>query len=284
MLENINRALQLSGLQGASLMYSPLASAEAVLSREDSENGAVVVDIGDQLTHLGVFLRGALFHSAVIDPEGFVKNGNEWVLKARLYDARFFFEEDQRTPLIDRLGSLDHLTFHRELGSYAEKTGRIAAIAAKLATRLGFDADQATTAARACKCDLRTLMVGEFPELQGVMGGEYLRREGAPEAVWQAVKEHYQPIAAEAPIPATDLGCVLAVADKLDTLAGCFAIGQIPSGSKDPLALRRAGAGIVRILWEKGWGLSPIELCRMALQALGGRATRPEADTLEALE
>lgn len=218
------------------------------------------------------------------DPEGFIKSGNEWVLKARLYDARFFFEEDRRTPLRDRLESLAHLTFHRELGSYAEKTGRIAAIAPELAGRLGLDAGHALAAARACKCDLRTLMVGEFPELQGIMGGEYLRREQAPEPVWKAVKEQYQPIAAEAPIPETDLGCVLAVADKLDTLAGCFAIGQIPSGSKDPLALRRAGAGIVRIFWEKGWTLSPIELSRMALKNLGERATRPESDTLEALE
>ena len=116
------------------------------------------------------------------------------------------------------------------------------------------------------------------------MGGEYLRHEQAPEPVWQGVKEHYQPIAAEAPIPVTDLGCVLAVADKLDTLVGCFAIGQIPTGSKDPLALRRAGAGIVRILWEKGWPLSPLELCRIALKALGERATKQESDTLEALE
>jgi len=177
------------------------------------------------------------------DPAGFIKSGNEWVLKARLYDARFFFEEDRRTPLLDRLDSLQHLTFHRELGSYFEKTERIAAIAGELAKRLDLDAQQAGTAARNCKCDLRTLMVGEFPELQGVMGGEYLRHEQAPEGVWKAVKEHYQPVAAETPIPATELGCVLAVADKLDTLVGCFAIGQIPSGSKDPLALRRAGAG-----------------------------------------
>jgi glycyl-tRNA synthetase beta chain len=218
------------------------------------------------------------------DPEGFVRSGNEWVLKARLYDARFFFEEDRRTPLIDRLESLKHLTFHRELGSYFEKTERIVIIARELAKRLELDAEQAGTAARACKCDLRTLMVGEFPELQGVMGGEYLHHEQAPEGVWKAVKEHYQPIAADAPIPGTDLGCVLAVADKLDTLVGCFAIGQIPTGSKDPLALRRAGAGIVRILWEQGWSLSPLELCRMALRALAARATKPESDTLEALE
>ena len=218
------------------------------------------------------------------DPEGFIRSGNEWVLKARLYDARFFFEEDRRSPLIGRLDSLAHLTFHRELGSYLEKTERITAIATDLAKRLGVDTGHAAAAARNCKCDLRTLMVGEFPELQGAMGGEYLRHEKAPEPVWKAVKEHYQPIAAEAPIPSTDLGCLLAVADKLDTLVGCFAIGQIPSGSKDPLALRRAGAGVVRILWERTWSLSPMELCRIALKALGTRAAKPESDTLEALE
>jgi glycyl-tRNA synthetase beta chain len=217
------------------------------------------------------------------DPEGFVKSGNEWVLKARLYDARFFFAEDLKSPLIARLEGLEHLTFHRELGSYLEKTNRIATIAKELATRLNLDAGQAETAAKACKCDLRTLMVGEFPELQGVMGGEYLKHEGAPEGVWKAVKEHYEPSAADAPIPSSELGCVLAIADKLDTLVGCFAIGQIPSGSKDPLALRRAGAGITRILWERGWSLSPMELCKLALKALGSRASKPEGDTLEAL-
>lgn len=245
--------------------------------KEHQKSFCIENEQGDLLPH---FLAAA---NRPDDPEGFVKSGNEWVLKARLYDARFFFEEDRRTPLLARLDSLTHLTFHRELGSYFEKTERIATIAAALAQHLNLDAGQATEAARACKCDLRTLMVGEFPELQGVMGGEYLRHEQAHESVWKAVKEHYQPIAAEAPIPGTDLGCVLAVADKLDTLAGCFAIGQIPSGSKDPLALRRAGAGITRILWEKAWAISPLELCRMALKALGARATKPEADTLEAL-
>ncbi len=230
------------------------------------------------------------------DPAGFIKSGNEWVLKARLYDARFFFDEDRRTPLIDRLESLKHLTFHRELGSYFEKTERIVTIATELAKRLDLDTEQATTAARACKCDLRTLMVGEFPELQGVMGGEYLRHEKAPEAVWKAVKEHYQPVAAEAPIPSAPLGYVLAIADKLDTLVGCFAIGQIPTGSKDPLALRRAGAGIVRILWEntETWVspaasrvgaafLSIDQLMEIGLAAVKNRATQPEDQTREAL-
>jgi glycyl-tRNA synthetase beta chain len=218
------------------------------------------------------------------DPEGFVKSGNEYVLRARLYDARFFCEEDLKTPLLDRLEKLKHLTFQRELGSYFDKTERIALLAGALASSLGLDGTEARLAARACKCDLVTLMVGEFPELQGIMGGEYLKREKAPEALWKAVKEHYQPIAAEAPCPATPLGAILALADKLDTVAGCFAIGQVPTGSKDPLALRRAGQGIIRILFERGWNLNPLKAAQLALEGVGTRATQPAQATLEALE
>ncbi|MBK8792540.1 MAG: glycine--tRNA ligase subunit beta [Holophaga sp.] len=220
------------------------------------------------------------------DPEGFVKAGNEWVLRARLYDARFFVAEDRRTPLANRLDKLKQLTFHRELGSYVDKSERVTALVTSLAERLSSDPahlQEATQAAQVCKCDLVTLMVGEFPELQGVMGGEYLKHEGAPTAVWQAVKEHYQPISAEAPIPATPMGSLLAVADKLDTVAGCFAIGQIPSGSKDPLALRRAGQGIIRILWERDWNLTIETLVDLSLAVVKAKATKPEAETREAL-
>jgi glycyl-tRNA synthetase beta chain len=127
-------------------------------------------------------------------------------------------------------------------------------------------------------------MVGEFPELQGIMGGEYLRREHAHEKVWQAVKEHYQPLSADAPIPPSALGGILAIADKLDTVVGCFAIGLIPTGSKDPLALRRAGQGLVRILFEKGWNLNPLRIAALAFQGVADKATKPQAETLEALE
>jgi len=220
------------------------------------------------------------------DPEGFVQAGNEWVLRARLYDARFFVAEDRRTPLASRLDKLKQLTFHRELGSYFDKSERVTALVTSLATRVSSDAghvQEAAQAAQVCKCDLVTLMVGEFPELQGVMGGEYLKHEGAPEALWQAVKEHYQPISAEAPTPITAMGSLLAVADKLDTVVGCFAIGQIPTGSKDPLALRRAGQGIVRILWERGWNLSIETLLDLSLAVLKAKATKPEMETREAL-
>ncbi|MDR3672021.1 MAG: glycine--tRNA ligase subunit beta [Holophaga sp.] len=230
---------------------------------------------------LPAFLTGA---NRPDDPDGFLKSGNEWVLRARLYDARFFFDEDRKQPLLDRLEKLKHLTFQRELGSYYDKTQRIAALSSAMASSLGLDGTDGRLVAQACKCDLVTLMVGEFPELQGVMGGEYLKREKAHEKVWMAVKEHYQPLSADSPIPATSLGGILAIADKLDTVAGCFAIGQIPTGSKDPLALRRAGQGIVRILFERGWNLNPMAIAALALEGIGERATRPAKDTLDALE
>ncbi|HJU83284.1 MAG TPA: glycine--tRNA ligase subunit beta [Holophagaceae bacterium] len=217
------------------------------------------------------------------EAERLVAGGNEWVLKARLYDARFFFAEDRKHKLESKLDSLGHLTFQRELGSYLEKTQRVGALAASLAKGLGLDPEHAQQAARLAKCDLRTLMVGEFPELQGIMGGEYLRHEGTPEAVWMAVKEHYRPVGAEDGIPSTPMGCLLSLADKLDTVAGCFAVGLIPSGSKDPLALRRAGLGIIRILWERGWNLDLGALSESALTVIGTKATKPQAETLTAL-
>ena len=218
------------------------------------------------------------------DPKGFVKSGNEWVLKARLYDARFFFAEDRKHRLEARLDALKHLTFQRELGSYFDKTERVMKLAERLAGLLGLDAAHAKEAARLAKCDLRTLMVGEFPELQGVMGGEYLQREKAPESVWRAVKEHYQPVGADDALPASEMGALLSIADKLDTVAGCFAVGLIPSGSKDPLALRRAGQGVVRVVWERGWGEHLKSAVFHAVEGIGARATKPQDDTLQALE
>lgn len=221
------------------------------------------------------------------DPSGFVKGGNEWVLKARLYDARFFLAEDRKHPLQDRLEKLKSLTFHRELGSYLQKTERVEALCAAMAHALGLDVVKAARAAKLSKCDLVTLMVGEFPELQGAMGGWYLEKEGADADVALAVREHYQPVSAEGPIPSTPLARLLSVADKLDTLAGCFAIGQIPSGSKDPLALRRAGQGIVRILWEQGWNLPVDAFLDLALgvmtQSASVKAVKEKAEIREAL-
>jgi glycyl-tRNA synthetase beta chain len=179
------------------------------------------------------------------DPEGFVRRGNERVLRARFNDARFFWETDQKKPLAARVPDLAHVTFQAKLGSYLEKTERVKA----LAGTLGGDA-HAVRAAELAKCDLTTELVKEFTELQGVVGGLYARAQGEPEPVWQAIYDHYKPESMEDAIPRNRTGQIVALADKLDTLRGCFGVGLIPTGSRDPFALRRAAQGIVKILAE----------------------------------
>ena len=179
------------------------------------------------------------------DPDGLVKHGNERVIKARFNDARFFWNVDQARKLADRVDDLAKVTFQAKLGSYKEKTDRVVA----LVKELGGNAD-AQRAALLCKCDLTTEMVKEFTDLQGVVGGLYAKAQGESGAVSQAIYEHYEPLSMEDSIPQTREGQILALADKLDTLRGCFAVGLIPSGSKDPFALRRAAQGLVKILVE----------------------------------
>ena len=174
-----------------------------------------------------------------------MKRGNERVLRARFNDARFFWETDQKKNLEERKADLAHVTFQAKLGSYLEKTERTVA----LARELGGDAD-ALRAAELAKCDLTTELVKEFTELQGVVGGLYARAQGEPEAVWQAIYDHYKPVSMEDSIPRSQAGRVVALADKLDTLRGCFGVGLIPTGSRDPFALRRAAQGVVKILVE----------------------------------
>jgi glycyl-tRNA synthetase beta chain len=179
------------------------------------------------------------------DSEGFVKRGNERVLRARFNDARFFWETDRKKSLEERKADLAHVTFQAKLGSYLEKTERTVA----LVRELGGDAN-ALRAAELAKCDLTTELVKEFTELQGVVGGLYARAEGEPEPVWQAIYDHYKPVSMEDSIPRSQAGRVVALADKLDTLRGCFGVGLIPTGSRDPFALRRAAQGVVKILVE----------------------------------
>ncbi len=189
------------------------------------------------------------------DPEGLVRRGNERVLRARFNDARFFWETDQKKKLADRVDDLGHVTFQAKLGSYLEKTGRVVA----LVRELGGD-EAAQRAARLAKCDLTTELVKEFTELQGVVGGLYAREQGEPEAVWQAIYDHYQPVSMEDAIPRSAAGQLVSIADKLDTLRGCFRVGLIPTGSRDPFALRRAAQGIVKILVEGGHRLPLVDL------------------------
>lgn len=186
------------------------------------------------------------------DPAGRVRAGNEWVVAARLADARFFYREDRRSPLADRLPRLASLTFHERLGSYRDKAERIVALADTLCDALGWDDERAdaATAGRLAKADLTTEMVKEFTSLQGQVGGLYAREDGHPEAVWQAVYDQYLPASTDDPIPRGRVGRAVALADRLDTLVGIFGIGMVPTGSRDPFGLRRAAQGVVRIALE----------------------------------
>jgi glycyl-tRNA synthetase beta chain len=184
------------------------------------------------------------------DPEGLVRQGNERVLRARFNDARFFWDFDQQKKLAERVDDLAHVTFQAKLGTYLDKTKRVRKLGKKLAKLAKVDAGPLERAALLAKCDLTTGMVKELTELQGVMGGLYAQSQGEPEEVWRAIYEHYLPESMEGPIPETAYGRLLSLADKLDTLAGCFKIGLTPTGSKDPFALRRAAQGVVRILVE----------------------------------
>jgi glycyl-tRNA synthetase beta chain len=178
------------------------------------------------------------------DPEGLVRRGNERVLQSRFSDARFFWDADQKKKLEDRLPDLAKVTFQAQLGSYLEKTNRVVELARV------FGSPDVERAALLSKCDLTTDMVKEFTDLQGIIGGLYAKAQGEPEPVWRAIYEHYKPLSMEDAIPHTKEGQLLSYADKWDTLTQCFRVGLIPTGSKDPFALRRAAQGVVRILVE----------------------------------
>jgi glycyl-tRNA synthetase beta chain len=184
-----------------------------------------------------------------------IRHGNERVLRARFNDARFFWEFDQRTPLAERLGLLEHVTFQKDLGSYAAKTERVRTLSARLSMLLQergvvLDAAALDQAAVLAKTDLTAELVKEFTELQGIVGGLYARAQGCSEATAAAIYDQYRPVSMDAPVPRTIEGSVLAIADKADTIAGMFGLGLEPTGSKDPFALRRAANGIVKILAE----------------------------------
>ncbi|MCH2393738.1 glycine--tRNA ligase subunit beta [Oceanibaculum sp.] len=183
--------------------------------------------------------------------------GNERVLRARLSDAKFFWDQDRKQSLESRLPALANITFHAKLGTLADKVGRVRALAAHLASLIpGADAKMADRAAQLAKADLVTGMVGEFPELQGIMGRYYARHDGEGEAVAEAIADHYSPLGPSDRCPTAPNSVALALADKLDTLVGFFAIDEKPTGSKDPYALRRAALGIIRLIVENGLRLS----------------------------
>ena len=197
-----------------------------------------------------------------------VRAGNERVVRPRLADAAFFYAADRKSTLASRREALASVTFQAQLGSLADKGARITALAAQIARIAGQDPEAAQRAAELAKCDLVTAMVGEFPELQGTMGRYYALNDGEPEGVAEAIAEQYMPRFAGDALPATGAGLALAVADKLDTLVGIFAIGQKPTGTKDPYGLRRSALGVLRILIETGIGLDLRELIRSALDSV----------------
>ena len=197
-----------------------------------------------------------------------IRKGYERVIRPRFADAKFFWDEDLKTPLASYQDALKNVTYQQALGSLWDKSIRVAELSRVIAGRIGVDAGQATRAAALSKCDLLTRMVGEFPELQGVMGRYYARHHGEQADVADALDSYYQPRFAGDAVAAGKIGQVLAVAERVDTLAGIFAVGLKPSGNKDPFALRRAALGLARTLIEGGIELDLTALLREALELL----------------
>ena len=200
---------------------------------------------GDKLTHRFLVVS----NMKVADPANII-TGNARVVRPRLADAKFFFETDKKTPLSARIGKLSRVVYHNKLGTQGERVDRLVKLAARIARRLGTDVAQAERAALLAKADLVTDMVGEFPELQGIMGRYYALADGEAASVADAIQSHYQPRFNGDALPQGAVACAVALADKLDALIGFFAIGQIPTGDKVPFGLRRAALGVLRILME----------------------------------
>jgi glycyl-tRNA synthetase beta chain len=211
------------------------------------------------------------------DPSVVVR-GNERVLRARLSDARFFFEEDKKVSLDSRVEALQAVVYQAKLGTSYEKMERFRALAVALAQQLRPALQEKTArAATLCKADLVSAMVGEFPEVQGVMGREYALLEGEDAEVAEAIREHYLPTQAGGALPTGDIGAFVSLADKLDTICGCFGVGLIPSGTADPYALRRSAIGILAIILERRYAVSLPDLLDRSLGLLAAKLNRPAA-------
>lgn len=197
-----------------------------------------------------------------------IRSGNARVVRARLADAKFFYDQDKKTTLESRIPELKNVVYHNKLGTQAERVERVKAIAARVADLIGANRDEAIRAAQLAKVDLLTLMVGEFPELQGIMGEYYAKHDGESEDVAKAIREHYQPRFAGDALPSTAVSLAVALADKLETLSGLFGIGQMPTGDKDPFALRRHALGVLRMLIEKQLNVSLSQLVDIGYEAM----------------
>lgn len=236
-----------------------------------------VLDSSGEL--LPVFLAVVNLES---DPEGIIRTGHERVLRARLADAAFFWDTDRKTSLQDRAPALRNVLFQEKLGSYHDKTQRVLRLLPKLTDALKTpellpDLEQA---AQLFKCDLITEMVKEFTDLQGVVGGLYARAEGRPAPVWRAIYEQYLPKGTNSPSPESITGAILALADRVDTVCGCFSVGLIPSGSGDPFAVRRQGNGVLKIIFDHRLSISLNLVIQWSLET-HGRSSEVVAEELK---
>jgi glycyl-tRNA synthetase beta chain len=248
--------------------YLRVPSEALVMTMESNQKFFPVLDAGGALTEK--FIGIANIESK--DPAE-IRRGYERVIRPRFADARFFYDEDLKRPLAEHQEALKAVTYQQKLGSVWDKCVRVAELARIVANRLGVDAALATRAAALSKCDLMTRMVGEFPELQGTMGRYYAKAQREPAELAAALDEYYAPRYAGDAIARGKLGQVLAVADKLDTLAGLFAIGQKPTGNKDPFSLRRNALGLARTLIEGRLELDLLGLLREAVEAFAAVST-----------
>jgi len=241
-----------------------------ILTMKANQKYFPLIDASGKLTN-----RFLVVSNISPDDASLVIGGNERVVRPRLADAKFFFDQDRKKTLESRVEGLSKVVYHNKLGTQGERMARVCAIAKAIGQQVGGDAlaAQAEQAARLAKTDLLTDMVGEFPELQGIMGGYYARHDGLSSDVAEAIEDHYKPRFAGDELPRNPVGLVVALADKLETLVGMFGIGNVPTGDKDPFALRRHALGVIRMLIEKDVALGLPELLALSAPVFGDKIT-----------
>jgi glycyl-tRNA synthetase beta chain len=249
-----------------------------ILTMKANQKYFPLIDASGKLTN-----RFLVVSNITPDDASLVIGGNERVVRPRLADAKFFFDQDRKKTLESRVEGLSKVVYHNKLGTQGERMARVCAIAKAIGQQVGGDllAKQAEQAARLAKTDLLTDMVGEFPELQGIMGGYYARHDGLSSDVAEAIEDHYKPRFAGDELPRNHVGLVVALADKLETLVGMFGIGNVPTGDKDPFALRRHALGVVRMLVEARLKLNFFELTRQALTAFPAAVVQDKSVELD---
>lgn len=279
LLDEVTALVEWPGIYAGSFPEDFLAVPQEclILSMKQHQKYFPLLDDKGRLTSRFLVVSNVDAH----DPAAIVK-GNERVLKARLSDARFFFEQDRKVPLAQRVIRLGPVVYHNRLGSMGLRIKRLEALSVTIARRLGLDEEKARRAAHLMKADLVTDMVGEFPELQGIMGKYYALHDGESPDVAQAIEEHYHPRFAQDTLPESPLGAALALAEKLDSLTGIFGIGQSPTGDRDPFGLRRAALGIIRILVETPLPLNLADVLTLAVE--GFSPALPDGDTRSRVE